>query len=103
MSRTPGSGRQPGSRNKTTREFRHAVQLAFERIGGVAALSEWAASNPGEFYRICGRLIPGEMAARTGPSQLRVIVDSAYELRAIAPRGEVFESDTAPAPALPRE
>ncbi len=78
MARTPESGRRPGSRNKTTREFRHAVKLAFERIGGVQALSEWAGSNPGEFYRIAARLIPGEMAASAPAQVLRVVVDSGY-------------------------
>ena len=92
MPRVPGSGRRPGSRNKVTREFRHAVQLAFERIGGVDRLTAWADTNPDAFYKICGRLIPGEMAARTEQPEIRVIVDRTGELR----RAQTFNA----APAL---
>jgi hypothetical protein len=67
-------GRRPGSVNKITRSFREALHRAFENIGGVEALTEWAKANPGEFFKICARLIPVEICAPNG-SGITVVVN----------------------------
>lgn len=62
--RTPGSGRKPGSSNKLTQAAREAFALAFEGIGGVKKMTEWARKNPTDFYKLYARLIPVEIAAQ---------------------------------------
>lgn len=51
-------GRVAGTPNKTTTAAREAFQLAFDKLGGVDALSVWATENQTEFYKLFGRLIP---------------------------------------------
>ena len=43
-----------------------AFHTAFQQIGGVARLALWADSNPGEFYKIYGRLLPSQASAELG-------------------------------------
>ena len=57
----PGNtvGRKPGVPNKITAECREAIQLAFEGIGGVEALTVWAKENRTNFYtKVWVRLLP---------------------------------------------
>ena len=51
-------GRAPGIPNKTSIAAKQAFELAFNGMGSVEALAKWGKKNPGEFYRIYGRLIP---------------------------------------------
>jgi len=55
-------GRKTGTPNKVTTVFKDAVRTVYEDIGGHAAFAEWARENPGDFYRICAKLIPTEAA-----------------------------------------
>jgi len=70
-------GRQAGTPNKATTEFREAIRNAFDAIGGLSAFSAWAAENPTEFYKICGRLIPvelrGELLAATQEKTIVIV------------------------------
>jgi len=54
------TGRKPGATNKTTRSAKEAYALAFDGLGGAAALQQWARENLGEFYKLHARLIPTE-------------------------------------------
>lgn len=54
-------GRKAGTPNKTTRDARAAMELAFEGAGGSNALTKWAKANRTEFYKLWGRLIPAEV------------------------------------------
>lgn len=54
-------GRKAQVPNKTTKAAREALQLAFDQIGGVAALTTWAMLNQTEFYKLYARLIPIEV------------------------------------------
>lgn len=56
--------RPVGSLNTRTIIAKEAFQKAFDRIGGVEKLAEWANENPGEFYKIYGRLIPADVNAQ---------------------------------------
>lgn len=51
----------------------------FELLGGEEAMVKWARDNPGEFYRLYGRLIPVQLAGEGGGPILtrvsRVLVD----------------------------
>lgn len=52
-------GRKVGSKNKVTAAAKEAIELAFEGIGGVAALTKWAKSNRTTFYgRVWPKLLP---------------------------------------------
>jgi hypothetical protein len=56
------NGRQVGSKNKFT-SLKAAFIDAFEEIGGVDNLVEWARCNQTEFYRMLARLMPREIHA----------------------------------------
>lgn len=51
-------GRKPGSVNKTTATVKAALEQAFEKMGGVDNLVEWAKSEPTEFYKLYSKLLP---------------------------------------------
>ena len=61
--RPEGAGRKKGSANKTTVKVREAMELAFEGIGGVPALVEWAQKNQTEFYKLFAKLLPVQVEA----------------------------------------
>ena len=63
------NGRPVGSRNKFT-TLKSAFLQAFEEIGGVDNLIEWARCNQTEFYKMLARLMPREIHAdvNTGTS-----------------------------------
>ena len=56
------NGRPVGSKNKFT-TLKSAFIDAFEEIGGVDNLVEWARCNQTEFYRILARLMPRKIHA----------------------------------------
>jgi hypothetical protein len=56
------NGRPVGSKNKFT-TLKSAFIDAFEEIGGVDNLVEWARCNQTEFYRMVARLLPREVEA----------------------------------------
>lgn len=61
---TPGPGRPKGVPNKSTAGFKAAVAEAFEGLGGVDALVNWAQENPGDFYtKVWTKLAPAEIKA----------------------------------------
>ena len=64
-------GRRSGTPNKLTTTFRQAVLTTFENLGGIDGLTDWAAENPTEFYKIAARLIPGELKV---PDHERTII-----------------------------
>lgn len=55
-------GRPEGAKNKTTLAAKEAFAAAFEGIGGVDALIEWAEANKSEFMKLYARLIPVELS-----------------------------------------
>ena len=69
-----GKGRPKGAVNKITRSAKEAYALAFDGLGGAAALQRWATENLGEFYKLHARLIPTEVAADVAASlTIRVV------------------------------
>lgn len=51
-------GRKKGTPNKTTANVRAVLEEAFERMGGVERLVEWAQAEPTEFYKLYAKLLP---------------------------------------------
>lgn len=61
-------GRQKGTPNKTTAKVKEAMELAFEGIGGVPALIDWAEDNQTEFYKLFVKLLPVQVDANVSGS-----------------------------------
>ncbi len=70
-------GRPKGTPNPLTRAFREAVMTVYHGLGGDAAFLEWAQANPSDFYRICARLIPQEVAVNANVTPL--VIDMVTE------------------------
>ena len=51
-----------GALNATTKSAKEAFALAFEGIGGIPKLVEWAKENQTEFMKLYARLIPVELS-----------------------------------------
>lgn len=68
-------GRQKGTPNKVTRQFKDAVRIVYDEIGGHEAFAEWARENRGDFYRIAAKLIPAESGIHEPqtPQEIRII------------------------------
>lgn len=73
-------GRQRGTPNKLTTAFKDAVRIVYDDLGGHSAFTEWARENPGDFYKICARLIPGEIASRDTGTTVQVIIKNPTSL-----------------------
>jgi len=50
----------PRSSSFSRTDVVNAFNSAFELIGGVPRLATWAHENPGDFYRIYGKLLPSQ-------------------------------------------
>lgn len=53
-----GKGRPKGSQNKTTTLAKTAIAEAFEKLGGIDALVDWARSGPDELRVFYGTIYP---------------------------------------------
>ncbi len=73
--RVKRGGRKAGTPNKITAQFKHAVQLVYQDIGGHQAFAEWAKENRTDFYRICSKLIPTEAAPRPENRHISISID----------------------------
>ena len=60
-----GGGSRKGVPNKTTANIKHAIMLAYKKIGGNKAFAEWAKENPDLFYtKIYVKLLPTKIDAQ---------------------------------------
>lgn len=72
---TPKSGgRKKGTPNKLNATAKENIQCVFTRLGGTAAMAEWAKENKTEFYKLYGRLLPHELTGENG-SPITVVID----------------------------
>ena len=56
-------GRPKGSRNRITNEAKAAIQMAFDKLGGVERLVAWAEGEQGERIRLLHQDLPQAAAA----------------------------------------
>lgn len=88
-------GRKKGASNKVTTSAKEAIELAFQGLGGVKALTTWAKKNPNEFYtRVWPRILPLQLSGDTenpliasspkecSDSNLKWLQDTLAEIRA---------------------
>ncbi len=75
-------GRKKGTPNKTTASVKEALRMAFDEMGGVAALKRWAKENLTEFYKLWGRMLPQEveMSGKNGGPVDLVITEVIVEM-----------------------
>lgn len=50
-----------GSKNKIGAQVKENLVAVFNRLGGTAAMAEWANENKTEYYRMYARLSPTEL------------------------------------------
>jgi len=63
-----------GAKNKVPQAAKENIQAVFVRLGGTAAMAEWANENKTEFYKIYSRLLPHELTGEGGgPITVEVI------------------------------
>ena len=61
------AGRPVGSKNRFS-ALKEAFVEAFDGVGGVDSLIEWAKDNPDKFYPLLARLFPKEVAVESKSS-----------------------------------
>lgn len=63
-----GPGRPKGMANKVTVQAKEALQMAFDGIGGVKALTKWAndEKNKGAFFHLYTKLLPIQITGDGG-------------------------------------
>lgn len=66
--------KKPKRASRNTRLL-EAIQETFEVIGGVPRMALWADGNPGEFYKLLGKQIPGmvQQLNFNGPTQINIV------------------------------
>lgn len=70
-------GRQPGTPNKTTQTVKAALEDAFDQLGGVERLVEWANEQPGEFFKLYAKLLPVQVSADLNhKGSISIVVDT---------------------------
>ncbi len=71
---TTAINRKPKKASRNTRLL-DAIQETFEVIGGVPRMALWADGNPGEFYKLLGKQIPGmvQQLNFNGPTQINIV------------------------------
>ena len=67
------TGRMKKSRSVTRADVIAAFHHSFEMIGGVPRLAVWADTNPGDFFKLYGRVLPASSTTELdGPQELLV-------------------------------
>jgi hypothetical protein len=98
-------GRPHGIPNRVTVSVKAALEAAFNGLGGVPALIAWGQQEPGEFYRLWGKLLPRNVTIEGG-AQLGIVIlpplGSPTATASISPTEavEVLEATVTPLPAL---
>jgi len=66
-------GRVSRSRSITRADVIRTFRDSFEQIGGQSRLALWADSNPSEFYKLFGRMLPASSSTELdGPQEIVV-------------------------------
>jgi hypothetical protein len=60
-------GKPKGAQNKITKTVKNCIQEAFDelQLDPKVSLIAWARKNPSEFYKLCSKLIPVAVDAKT--------------------------------------
>jgi hypothetical protein len=81
-----GPGRKKGVPLKATVEVKAAIEMAFQGIGGVPALTEWAKENQSDFYKgVWARILPRDMIIDAGGNLARILEEASRILGEVKP------------------
>lgn len=81
--RRKGAGAKAGVPRTKTKKAYEAIELAFEGIGGVEALTRWARENPSDFYKtIFPKIIPVQIG---GDPENPLTIVNEIALRGVRP------------------
>lgn len=61
-----GAGRPKGAQNKLSASAKENIAAVFIRLGGTAAMAEWASENKTAYYAIYSKLLPHEVTGEGG-------------------------------------
>ena len=78
--------RPKGVPNKVGAQAKENIVAVFTRLGGTAAMADWARNNQTEFYRLYARLIPTDSTTEIGVREAKDL--SMEELLAIVRAGQ---------------
>jgi hypothetical protein len=67
------TGRMRRQRGITRADVIQTFSLAFEMIGGTPRLAVWADTNPSDFFKLYGRLLPSSSSAELDGDQEIII------------------------------
>jgi hypothetical protein len=83
---SPGPGRPPGSKNKTTLALREAILAALDKVGGDEYLARLAIENSSAFASLLGKILPHTLAAASD-SDRGLGMKVTFERRIVWPDG----------------
>lgn len=63
---TKVGGRKANTPNKVTVGAKKMLEAVHARIGGEQAMTEWAAQNQTEFYKLWSKILPQEVTGENG-------------------------------------
>ena len=66
------NGRRGGIKGKAGVSAKENIMAVFTRLGGTAAMAEWAKNNQTEFYKLYGRLVPVEGPGQGGAHKFEI-------------------------------
>lgn len=72
-----GLGRPKGSVNKVTKTLREAIEVSFEKVGGVDYLARMAIDQPASYMTLLGKVLPAHMNIKADVSKFELIVKRA--------------------------
>lgn len=64
-----------GAKNKIPTAAKDNIQAVFIRLGGTAAMANWAENNQTEFYKIYARMLPVEGPGKGGSHVLHHVIE----------------------------
>lgn len=68
------NGRPKGVPNKMTASVKEALETAFESMGGIDGLVQWARRYPSEFFKLWGKLLPTSAQLEVSGNEKRPII-----------------------------
>ncbi len=87
------TGRMKKSRTLSRADVIQTFQTAFEQIGGTPRLAVWADTNPSEFFKLYGRLLPTSSTAELdGENEITI-------RHALPPPKNLMSRETSPTPS----
>ena len=90
--------RPRGVPNKIGAQAKENIVAVFTRLGGTAAMADWARNNQAEFYRLYARLIPTDSATEISVREAKDFSDEELLaiIRAGQPQSELAEPEREP-------